>query len=53
MYSTDCLAVRKIYLRTSWGCWAFIDISDGTLEEKLASFVSHVPLMADPFQEGK
>ena len=30
-----------------------IDISDGTLEEKLASFVSHVPLMADLFQGAK
>ena len=31
----------------------FIDISDGTLEEKLASFVSHVTLMADLFQGAK
>lgn len=53
MYSTDCLAARKIYLGASWGCWAFIDRSDGTLEEKLASFVSHVTLMADLFQGAK
>lgn len=30
-----------------------IDISDGTLEEKLASFVSRVTLMADLFQGAK
>lgn len=43
----------KIHLVASCGCWAFIDISDGTLEEKLASFVSHVTLMADLFQGAK
>lgn len=53
MYSTDCLAAGEIHLGASRGCWAFIDISDGTLEEKLASFVSHVTLMADLFQGAK
>lgn len=53
MYSTDCLAARKSISVHPAAAGPFIDISDGTLEEKLASFVSHVTLMADLFQGAK